>query len=120
MFPKILRINGSTKQDRLQVIDELNKALTASGGWTLDYKMFSNASINILFEISLRDVSKLLLELKMINVRITDQSISLLEEVSQSQAPLSEGEIYDITGTLQVTFIHNEPDIKNPVPPFNL
>ncbi|GEC88542.1 hypothetical protein DES34_101725 [Brevibacillus brevis] len=94
--------------------------ISVSGGWALDYKMFSNVSINILFEISLRDVNRLLTEILKINVQLTNERISLLEEVTQKQAQLSEDAIFDIPGTLQITFIHNDPDLKIPVPPFNL
>jgi len=120
MFPRILRINGTTSHDRLQVIGELNQVISKSGGWVLDYKMFSNVSINILFEISLRNVDKLTSELQKITVRLTNESLSLLEEVTKTQAKLSDDGIFDITGTLQITFIHKDRDLKISVPPFEL
>lgn len=102
------------------MIGELNEAISKGGAWATDYKMFSNSSITILFEVSLRDIHKLHAALQDIPINWYEESIDCLKQVDQQQRQLRDNEIFDITGTLQVTFIHNDPDLKIKVPPFEL
>lgn len=76
---KFIRINGSTKNDRHEAIDEIKETIATGGGWITDYRMFSNKSICIQFEISPIDVMRLFercINLK--SIKIYEESMILL------------------------------------------
>ncbi|MDD4587255.1 MAG: hypothetical protein PHC60_02525 [Heliobacteriaceae bacterium] len=117
---RFIRINGFTRSDRHTIIGQLNQAISKSGGWILDFKMFSNKSINILLEIPVRNVRRLHQCLLEINIHLTPQSEELLRDTDLQQKKLGNESVFDLVGTLQVTFVHNEPDLVIEVPPFDL
>jgi hypothetical protein len=117
VFAEILRINASTHADRIEMTSRAERAITESGGWVLDFKQFSNISICINFEISTKNISKLRLALKATGLDLSRQSHEALSNDSnlqnRSDAKLREA---DMPATLQITFIHNEPDLRRDVP----
>ena len=105
-----LRINGTTRADREETISRARSAITDSGGWILDAKLFSNLSINLSFEIPAGRIRSLLDALGLIELYL---STSSLESIAQRLSDKNSG---DIAGSLQMTFIHDEPDLRIQVP----
>lgn len=120
MVSRFIRINGITRDDRQKVIGELNEAISQSGAWILDFKMFSNTSINIQFELPIRNVQQLHLNLLKTGVKLHSESDDLLKDTERQQKQLNDESTFDALGTLEVTFIHNDPDLIIEVPPFDL
>jgi hypothetical protein len=114
---RILRINASTRIDRIEMTSCAERAITESGGWILDFKQFSNVSVCISFEIPAHNLEKLHRVLKAIDLSLTKESDEALSSYNDLQnhsfAGPSES---DISATLQITFIHNEPDLRRDVP----
>jgi hypothetical protein len=104
-----LRINGTTRSNRDEVIARARTAITDSGGWILDAKLFSNVSINLRFEIPASRIQSLLDALELIELHLSTSSV-------ESIAHRSDEPSGDIAGSLQITFIHNEPDLRIQVP----
>ena len=114
MTAQFLRINAVTRADRHQTIPLLRDAVSASGGWITDFHLFSNTSICINFEIPLRHAPRLRDSLKRLDLRLTTESEDELNSLSlRAEHAVDE----EIPGTLQVTFVHNEPDLRIEVPP---
>jgi len=90
------------------MIARARSAITENGGWILDAKLFSNVSINLSFEIPASRIGSLRDALALIELHLTTSS---LESIAQHRSDES-----DIAGSLQITFIHNEPDIRIQVP----
>jgi len=108
-----LRINAVTREDRTEMISRVKEAMTASGGWILDVKQFSNVSACFNFEIPARNAARLSDALSAAGLRLisdTDDSFSSVSDQTSSDGG-------DVSGTLQITFIHDEPDLRIPVPP---
>jgi len=105
-----LRISGTTRSNRDEVIARARTVITDSGGWILDVKLFSNVSINLSFEIPASRIDSLRDALELIELHL---SISSLESIAQHRADEESG---DIAGSLQITFIHDEPDLRIQVP----
>lgn len=120
MISKSIRIIGSTKDNRNKIIGDLNEVILKSGAWVLDFKVFSNKSINILFEIPVRNVHKLHQNLLEINIKLNQESHNILKNTDDNQKKLSDDSIFDLIGTLQITFIHNDTDMRIKVPPLEL
>ncbi|HST22215.1 MAG TPA: hypothetical protein VLR90_13915 [Blastocatellia bacterium] len=106
----VLRINASTRSDRNLIIARAKEAILQSGGWVLDFKLFSNISICINFEIVTANIEELRAALNQLDLRLSKQSHEALESFKDEQ---KEG---DIKGALQITFIHDEPDLRRDVP----
>lgn len=108
-----IRLQASTTQERHDAINRIREAVTRSGAIILDFKMFSNRSINFVFETTAADVEKLYENLLEIGLKLW-----------QGDKPMDNW--YNTTGntevqgTLQITFIHDEPDLRIVVPPFDL
>ena len=120
MVSRFIKINGITRDDRQKVIGELNEAISKSGAWILNFKMFSNTSINLLFEMPIRNVHLLHLNLSETNVKLYSERNDLLKDIDSQQKQLNDESTFDMVGTLAVTFIHNDPDLIIEVPPFDL
>jgi hypothetical protein len=120
MVARILRINGTTRTDRIEMTSRAERAILKSGGWILDFKQFSNVSICINFEVPAKNIGKLRLALKATDLRLTTESDEALTSLSRPEDHTHAGpQEADVSGTLQITFIHNEPDLKrhNPAIP---
>lgn len=116
--PKFLRINGFTRADRNQIIHALRDAVVFGGGWVTDFKYFSNISVCINFEIPARHVGNLRRSLEAIDLRLSEESALSLAVYSEDQSqPIPSEADAEIIGTIQITFIHNEPDLRIEVPP---
>ncbi|AHM57622.1 hypothetical protein EAL2_808p01160 (plasmid) [Peptoclostridium acidaminophilum DSM 3953] len=117
MGPKFIRLNSSTRHERHTVIAHAREAISKSGGWILDFKMFSNVSINIVFQMALGDVGKLEHALEQVEIKLYPESIDALEGFVQIANELPRKKLEnEIFGTLQITFIHSEKDLKIIVP----
>jgi hypothetical protein len=107
---KFLAVNLSTRAARLRITAQAKEAISKSGGWIVDFHHFSNLSLCINFEIESHRVGELHSALASLDVRISDASHEQL-------AALQEEGDDEVIGTLQITFIHSEPDLRRDVPP---
>lgn len=108
-----LRINAVTREDRKEMISRVKEVMSASGAWVLDVKQFSNVSVCFNFEIPGRKAPRLRDALVAVGLRLVAESEDSVSSISDQAG--SDGA--DIAGTLQITFIHNEPDLRIEVPP---
>lgn len=107
---EVLRINASTRTDRNLITSRAKEAILQSGGWILDFKLFSNILICINFEIPTRHIEEFHTALNQLDLRFSKQSQEALKRCTDKR---EEG---NMTGTLQITFIHDEPDLRRDVP----
>ena len=118
MTPDFLRINGITRRDRQEMITRVKEAILQGGGFIVDFHMFSNLSICLNFEISAGKICDLSVALKRTELRLTEESNDLLTDYCKQVEQLSEeAGASEVAGTLEITFIHNEPDLRIEVPP---
>lgn len=120
MVPRFIKINGFTRENRFVMTATINDAIHESGAWILDFKQYSNKSLVILFQMSARDIGRLHAAVLDTDLKITGESEELLKNCDAQQQLLDDEKVFDIYGTLQITFIHDEPDIRRYVPPFDL
>lgn len=110
---KPLRLSAVTRADRHRMIEAAKDAIGAGGGWILDFRLFSNLSINIVFELPNRRAADLLVRLEALDWKFDEEGRRDLLACNEQAATI---EPYDIGGTLQITFIHDQPDLHIPVP----
>jgi len=111
-----IRINGFTRKERNLIIGSLGEAIGAAGGWILDSKMYSNKSIAIIFELPLLSLKTFYDELNAIELKLTEESEKIFKELSSISLDVKNQSTLNLTGTLQITFIHNEPDLRIEIP----
>lgn len=110
-----LRLNGFTRVSRHEMIQLVRDALLKSGGDILDAHFFSNISLCINFELSAQRIDQLQTALADIHLQLSKESLELLAAFT---APAKhENSETSVPGTLQITFIHNDPDLRIEVPP---
>ncbi len=119
MEQNFLRLNGFTRDDRHEMISRVGRAFAESNASILDFKMFSNVSLNILFELPARRIGELADALSATGLRLSAESRELLVKGRERYAaePAASSTSKEIAGSLQITFIHHEPDLRIEVPP---
>lgn len=118
MVPTFLRLNGITRRDRHEMISRVKDAVLKGGGFVVDFHVFSNRSVCLNFEVSAGKIGSLKDALEETGLGLTEESRAHLAEGSERAEQLSvEDEASEVTGTLEITFIHDEPDLRIEVPP---
>lgn len=118
MEQDFLRLEGFTRDERHAMISRVREAFAASNASILDFKMFSNASLNINFELPARRIAELANALAATGLRLNDASRAALADWQRrDDEGASSQHQAEITGALHITFIHHEPDLRLDVPP---
>ena len=98
------------------MIVRVERAISDSGGWVLEHKMFSNLSICLVFEITSEKMPELGANLRATGLTLTRESDAALELLAR-EADGGAGADQEIFGSVQVLFIHGEPELRTEVPP---
>lgn len=118
MIPSFLQLTGATRADRHEMISRVREAILEGGGYVTDFHMFSNAAICINFEAPAGSIRRLYSSLKRTGLRLSEESHDALSSCcDEADKPGGRAEAADVAGTLQITFIHGEPDLRIEVPP---
>ena len=104
----IIMIQGNTSRDRHRVTSEMSKAVSSAGGYLLDFKQFSNLSVCFNIELPPSGFSKLRKKMDKLEVILTPPTE---KEIVASE----KSEDADIPCSLQVSFFHEEPDLRIPI-----
>lgn len=99
------------------MISRVKEAISKSGGSILDFHMFSNLSICLNFELMVGKIDKLSEALKATGMQMSEESQRLLENCRRGLEQLDgKTRASEVTATLAITFIHDEPDLRIEVP----
>lgn len=109
-------IEATTTVNRYEMTALVERAITESGGWVLDHHLFSNLSMSLAFEISDRKLNTLLEALRATGLRLSRQSADAIVTLASSLDLVQDQPEAFVEGHLQITFIHNEPDLRREVP----
>ncbi|MDF2629573.1 MAG: hypothetical protein K0R39_3404 [Symbiobacteriaceae bacterium] len=85
--------------------------MSRSGCAILDFQMFSNTSICFRIEMAAEDVGQFYANLLTTELRLSDQSVQALSSFADRPGAGAE-----VAGTLEITFLHSDPDLKHAVP----
>jgi hypothetical protein len=108
-YGRFVQLNGLTRVNRIEMTARLRDAIDTSGGWITDFHQFSNLSVCLNFEIRIERLPQLGEALQASGLRLAAGTEALLLNSAPEQAT---GEV---RCTLQVTFVHDEPDLRLPV-----
>ncbi len=97
------RINTTTHRERYEITKEIQDVLAACSGYVLDSHLYSNISTVLNIEISAISVDGLIAGLEGLELNVKWE----LSRHTNAR---------ELRGTLQITFVHNDPDIRHEVP----
>ncbi len=104
-----LRLSAVTSHPRHALVAKLTDALNAVGS-VLDSHQFSNIALSIQFEMPAQKMAPLRAALVALSMVLSADSLDALE---RAQTANLAGEI---AGSVHVTFVHNEPDLRAHIP----
>lgn len=105
---KSLRLNGATRSDRFAATARLSEIVVSEcRGWIGEFYQYSNTSLCLHFELPAETLPVLRPALQLARIKLASESDRALESLINAE-PLTEA----IQCTLQLTFIHNEPDLR--------
>ena len=107
---RFLRLDGFTKAERIQMTARVSEAISQAGAWITDFHLYSNILICINFEVPDANLERLATTLLQTGLHLSQESTDRLTDADNS----TEGK--ELAGTLQITFVHNEPDLSREVP----
>ena len=107
--PRLVQLCGFTRMERHKSVALLREAIFGSHGWITDFHEFSNISLCIEFEIPADSLPVLAEAMIAAEVRLGTLTERMLDGLETGQA----GE--PVPCTLQVKFIHDEPDLRRRV-----
>lgn len=118
MIPKFLQLKGVTKVNRHEMISRIREAILEGGGYITDFHLFSNAAISINFEVSVGHIGDFYTSLAFTGLGLDQESHDLLAGCAQVSEGLGErAKAAELMGTLNIIFVHNEPDLRIEIPP---
>lgn len=114
MFKKqFLRLDGFTKAERIRMTDDVSEAINQAGAWITDFHQYSNILICINFQVPVVKLEKLAAMLQETGLQLSQESLEQLRSAHDSMPKALE---LELVGTLQITFVHNEPDLLRDIP----
>ena len=108
---QFLRLSGFTRAERLQMTTRVSEAINQAGAWITDFHLYSNIAICINFEVPPANLHRLAVCLQQTGLHLSQESLEQLAPANDSMLKQPE-----LVGTLQITFVHNEPDLLREVP----
>ncbi len=108
---QFLRLDGFTRAERIGLTYRVSEAINQAGAWITDFHQYSNILICINFQVPIVNLDKLAATLQETDLQLSQESLAQL--MPDHDSMLKEQELI---GTLQITFIHNEPDLLRDVP----
>ncbi len=98
-----VQINAVTRVERLEATARAREAIARSGGDILTFEQFSNVSACVGFEIPPLRLPDLARELNAAGLNLSRRSEQALESANHGDT---------VPVTLQITFVHGEPDLR--------
>jgi hypothetical protein len=108
---QFLRLDGFTKAERIGMTARVSEAINQAGAWITDFHRYSNILICINFEVPSANLDRLAVSLQQTGLPLSQESLEQLMPANDSTLKKKE-----LVGTLQITFVHNEPDLLREVP----
>ncbi len=108
---RFLRLDGFTKAERIQMTARVSEAISQAGAWITDFHLYSNILICINFEVPSANLDRLVASVQETGLHLSQESLEQLLPANDSTPKQKE-----LVGTLQITFVHNEPDLLREIP----
>ncbi|WP_338780160.1 hypothetical protein [Metabacillus sp. FJAT-52054] len=115
MLPDTIRLKGFTRENRHEMIDYAAGSISNCSGWVTNHTMYSNKIIVINFEMEVKGVKELIHLLNSNGMTLFEDSLKIIADFPENLVEADKEK--EIMGSINITFINDEPDIRIPVPP---
>jgi hypothetical protein len=105
-------LSGVTHANRHQVTAEVNDAVVSAGGWVTDHTFFSNIATNFHMVLAPKGLARFRGLVLAAAVHLDDESDAKLADLIAREEGLPD----ELPASLNITFIHDEPDLRREVP----
>ncbi|MFM8395139.1 MAG: hypothetical protein ACKOB4_14560 [Acidobacteriota bacterium] len=105
-----IHLQGVTSSSRHLIIEAAREAITDAGGWIVDFHLFSNLALSLIFELDPVRLIQLLDRFAALDIRLSDESLESAQRVAA--APPRE----DVRVLFNLTFQEGDGDLRIPVP----
>lgn len=112
MRPRPIILSAVTRQDRHQALQDALAAIGEAGGWLLSHTLFSNMAATLRGQVPQGGLGALGDSLLQAGVKLDQESRAKITEAT-AQATPAEAERLVI---LSMTFLHDQPDLRQDVP----
>lgn len=112
MNRSFLMMSGVSKEGRPQVTSTVSVTSSATGGWVISHTLFSNIAITIQFSLPEQKLGEFQDHAIAAGVRLDNDSLAKIRKVIERNAPRTA----EFTTSLNITFMHNEPDLRQEIP----
>ena len=106
-----LRLNLVTTRERHSVIAELHTQLVAASASVTDFQQFSNVSVCLTLEWEQHLGTRIAEAIRCSGLHLAESSLRALQH-----SAVAANRNRMVEASLQITFIHNDPDLRIPVP----
>jgi hypothetical protein len=104
-------LSAVTRRNRHEVMTEVNDAVVAAGGWVEGHTLFSNIATTFRTVLPEPAVSAFAAAVVQLGVHLDAESIDAIAAIGSAPRQATERSV-----TLNVTFVHDEPDLRREVP----
>ncbi|MCD2180205.1 hypothetical protein [Rhizobium sp. C1] len=112
MRPRIIMLTGVTHANRHQVTADINDAVVSAGGWVSDHTFLSNIATNFRMVLPPQGLARFRDLVTTAGVHLDAESETAVADLIANEKGLPE----ELPASLNVTFIHDEPDLRREVP----
>ncbi|WP_341357445.1 hypothetical protein [Rossellomorea sp. y25] len=114
MLPSTIRLKGFTRENRHEMIDYAVSSISRCTGWVTNHTMYSNKMIVISFEIEARGIRELVHSLNQNGLNLFEESNEIMNQFPEISVKAHEDK--EIKGSINLTFINDEPSTRNHIP----
>ena len=110
MRPSPITLSSVTKKNRQDALSIINSEVLSAGGWIISHTLFSNIAATFRFEIPANNLASMQRRLEDQAIRMDTDSQKCIERLDPAAGK------EDIVAILNITFIHDEPDLRHTIP----
>ncbi len=109
-----IQFNAFTKEERFELTSVIRTIFQNNHGWILDTHSFSNLSLCFHFEVNQSSMKALYQALSESGLDWTSRTERQWLESLEAAERAGEGELFK--GSLQLTFVHDKPPLRQKIP----
>jgi len=103
-----LTLSGVTRGNRYDMTAAISGAIAGVGGWVIDHALFSNVAACIRFAVPARGLAGFRDRIVAAGLALDAESLDAIVAEVPTET--------ELTVALNVTFVHDEPDLRRAVP----
>jgi hypothetical protein len=111
---RFLQLTAFTAGHQDEMTRRAEDAIGAAGGWLVDVWLYSNKSVTLLFEVPSAGLARLHAALLATGLRMDAEGLAQLASATEREQRGPSPR--DVTGTLSITFVRQQGDVRRTIP----